>query len=162
MKKATMFSFLFMLVFASFSQSLDRVAVSAGGIATDQLNATIGQLFVFSKSANGSSLDAGAQSGTGNTGGVQIGIIEVEPIEINSVEFYPNPVSEIMTINLKNMSNERITISIIDISGKLISQKDYKVENQININVSDLPASTYLLSFNSTNQCFKSVTFIKK
>ena len=39
-----------------YAQNLDRVALSSGGISSDTLNATIGEIFVFSVNKSGISL----------------------------------------------------------------------------------------------------------
>ncbi|WP_295841244.1 C10 family peptidase [uncultured Apibacter sp.] len=76
----------------------------------------------------------------------------------NSVILYPNPVQDI--INLKNLDGLNIdkgkitTFTILDRNGRTVKILPIKAENEITINVSDLPPNHYILQINGQNYRF--------
>lgn len=64
---------------------------------------------------------------------------------------YPNPASDNFIVELYNHNNaEIVSFEIYNILGKLVSEKELKIEkgsNSIEIDVSDLDSGTYILKF---------------
>ncbi len=78
---------------------------------------------------------------------------------------YPNPARDIMNLELSNAKIGTITISVIDLNGKLISnQKVNKNSSKIitPINVSSLSIGAYFLVMNYSNSRTDNIRFIKQ
>lgn len=64
------------------------------------------------------------------------------------INFYPNPVKDILSIEICDTITEPISVEILDIAGKILKQKqiDTKTEkNSFNINIDDISGGTYLI-----------------
>jgi hypothetical protein len=67
----------------------------------------------------------------------------------NGVKIYPNPANDYIQLQLSdNLASEKITYSIISLTGQILSCGSYTFEN---ITVTDLPAGMYLLQLKSRN-----------
>ena len=76
--------------------------------------------------------------------------IDEETIGEGTVFVYPNPAKEIINVEFSGLSDENISIEIIDVFGKVVQKENRKNENQIfNLNVSSLDAGYYLLKISS-------------
>ena len=75
-------------------------------------------------------------------------------IEFSSLKISPNPANDHFV--LKKPINKEGTLSIVDVSGKLV--KEVKLEDDlnesVNVNVSELPAGVYQIYFGSNNQYY--------
>lgn len=86
--------------------------------------------------------------------------------EVGTVVVYPNPVSELAKIgfNLSNASD--VTINIVDLTGKVVKSKSYgnlsEGEHTLEMNVSDLAASTYFTVISTPDKAYGNKLFIKK
>lgn len=88
---------------------------------------------------------------------IKISAIETLPSYLNVDEFlaskfnlFPNPANTIVTIkNNENIGIEQI--KIYDLSGKNLKTQEYNNENEIQLNISDLAAGTYMFHI-KTNQ----------
>jgi len=65
----------------------------------------------------------------------------------NIITVYPNPVVDILNINL-NSESENTIVNIYTTSGQLITQQEFN-ENNISINTQNLPEGVYILKINS-------------
>ena len=68
---------------------------------------------------------------------------------------YPNPANDLVTIKLKNIVADEITISLTDLSGRKIKQwnlMNTKNENQLLLN--DVPSGCYFINVNYENNLF--------
>ena len=61
---------------------------------------------------------------------------------------FPNPAADIVTINIDGISSEDITLNIYDVLGFLV-KTDILLQNQQQINVSDLKSGIYLVEVKS-------------
>lgn len=75
-----------------------------------------------------------------------------------STTIYPNPATDYLYINSENLSGE---INIYNLSGQLILKGGSTSGNRLMINVIDLPAGTYLVRINTSEQVINR-KFIKK
>lgn len=73
------------------------------------------------------------------------GITEID----NGISIFPNPASETIQINT-DMILDKSTVEIYSINGNLIKTKT--LNNQSEINISDLPTGTYLMKINVDNK----------
>ena len=66
------------------------------------------------------------------------------------LNFYPNPVSSLLNINVENMMNENVKIVITDVLGRRYLDEDfYLSEGAFSINVNSLKSGTYIYSVKS-------------
>ncbi len=85
--------------------------------------------------------------------------VGVSNIENNTFNVYPNPANNEITIDLSSYENEEVQISIIDITGKTVS--NYNLTNYNRIDVSQLTSGVYFIKVNNLKQS-KTAKFIVK
>lgn len=61
-----------------------------------------------------------------------------------SVLLYPNPVDDILNVNIKALKGDKISYNLMDMSGKLISMKEEK-NSTFKINMVNLLSGVYIL-----------------
>lgn len=162
-------------------QTLDRIDISSGGLADDQLNASIGQLFAFTLdgASGGISLSSGALTDTSFLGGLDIAVADTiqdtttVPDTTTSVQeiiypkgkvvFYPNPVQSYLNLNLKNFADGKYTFKILTVDGETIHEGNFtQKDNQLALWVGDFEAATYVVFVANENQkLLHSFKFIK-
>ncbi len=85
--------------------------------------------------------------------------------EIKHLKFniYPNPVNDILTINISQKLNSSINIYIIDALGKTIKETQISADiESFNLSVVDINSGTYLLKIVSGDDVFiKKITVVK-
>jgi phosphoribosyl-AMP cyclohydrolase len=84
-------------------------------------------------------------------------ILEQEVFSLDKIKLYPNPVKSIFTISL---DKEISTVSVYNLLGEEVIVKTINA-NQTSINISELPAGTYLVKVN-TEDSVKTVKVIKQ
>jgi hypothetical protein len=129
------------------AQNLDRMSLSSGGAAGDNVNYVLGETFNFTMATGGSdgiSLESGSLSSDENTGG-DIPTILQEASELPSqIECYPNPVSDILTVDFNG--TEGVTgVAVFNALGQMVLQTSANGEKAC-LNVKALPASSYFVS----------------
>jgi hypothetical protein len=107
---------------------------------------------------------------TGSTGSVAQGIQQTYDIvallgaEISAIKLelvaYPNPIQETLTLKINNYQNESLTYQLYDLQGKLWDSQPVK-EVQIQLDMNDLAAGTYLLSIQDEELLIKTFRIIK-
>ena len=76
--------------------------------------------------------------------------IDEETLGEETIFVYPNPAKEFINVEFSGLNDEKISIEIIDVFGKVVQKENRKNENQIfNLNVSSLDAGYYLLKISS-------------
>jgi hypothetical protein len=91
----------------------------------------------------------------------------LKPIEITpnySVNIYPNPVREILKLNIYTQVNTSVDLKIFDLSGQLISGyilNSPKGNSTYSINIANLPDGLYFLQCDTSLQTFRT-KFIKQ
>jgi hypothetical protein len=76
--------------------------------------------------------------------------IDEETLGEEAVFVYPNPAKEFISVEFSGLSDENISIEIIDVFGKVVQKENRKNENGIfNLNVRSLAAGYYLLKISS-------------
>lgn len=78
----------------------------------------------------------------------------------NDLLVYPNPVNEIVQVQLKNATDKIQKVTIYDIIGKSVKTVSGISSNQTNINVSNLSAGVYLLEITTENNLKQSKKLI--
>lgn len=78
---------------------------------------------------------------------------------------FPNPTSDLQTLNIRALGNESLSVEILNLQGKQIrnvySDKAKQNETKINCDVSDLQAGMYFYQIQLGDQ-HKSVRFVKQ
>lgn len=70
----------------------------------------------------------------------------------NSISMYPNPVSDVLTLEVVRDNDAPYTVLLYDVFGRLLMSKQ-DTEQRTQINLKDLPAATYFVQvFKSDNQ----------
>jgi hypothetical protein len=81
-----------------------------------------------------------------------------------SGNIYPNPVSDVLNVQIDSKASTLLSINIMDVSGKIISKKNVEVSpgsNLKKLNVQDLPAGNYFISIYENNGQIKKLSFVK-
>lgn len=65
---------------------------------------------------------------------------------------YPNPANEVAYLEFFEKTAGETQVSILDISGKMVSQKTVSDADNVEINVADLPAGVYLVNVSNANR----------
>lgn len=92
-----------------------------------------------------------------------VGIEETQTTQFG--EIYPNPTSENSFITINSVNNSEITIRVIDISGKIISQKINTLisgENTIQLDTQNLTNGMYFISITDEKETNTNLRLIKK
>lgn len=71
----------------------------------------------------------------------------------NNIDVFPNPANEEVNINLYNSKNNKITIELYNLEGKLIKQLS-NYENTTSINISDLSKGVYIIKIKSLDKLY--------
>ena len=89
--------------------------------------------------------------------------IDEETIGEETVFVYPNPAKEFINVEFSGLSDENISIEIIDVFGKVVQKENRKNENGIfNLNVRSLAAGYYLLKISSGNSVIQKKIIISE
>ena len=148
-----------------YAQNLDRVTLSSGGISNDGISATIGELFVFSINADGISLDAGGQSDNTDTGGIpDVPGSAPTVIQQNTQVFvYPNPVDDMLNLQINGLNSETVAFQVFDVLGKIVLQQTKSSADKIfQIEVSELKTGNYFIKgYSVAGENIGEIKFIK-
>lgn len=83
----------------------------------------------------------------------------------NFVQIYPNPTDGIVNANIQSKISQKVKIRIMDISGKLLIERYTSVSkggNTLKLNLSDYPASSYIISFTDEDGKEHNVKVVKQ
>ena len=66
--------------------------------------------------------------------------------ESNKIEFWPNPASDYIQLNLESAAEgENVYFKLIDMTGRMVKQEEYSYSSGLNIAVHDVPKGIYLI-----------------
>ena len=81
------------------------------------------------------------------------GIIEKVLLTTHSIQLYPNPVKDLLNINITNTEAKRFKVDVQSLDGRLIETSNQQVEyGRISLNISHLPSGLYILILTSKNE----------
>lgn len=88
----------------------------------------------------------------------QTGTTDIQETQLSNIHVYPNPISEVLNIDLENNYKE-IDVKIIDSQGKLISQTRYNETNYLKFDTKIWHNGLYLIQLNidGTSKTFKAI-----
>ncbi len=164
MKKIILLITILSFAFFVNAQTIARQVFSGAGSSVSNssyiVSSTIGEAIT------------GKYSSAGNftfTQGFQQGISILNPIkEIVDIYFYlyPNPVSDILKLDINVSSSRFLYLKIIDLSGQILYQTNMKLETGIfyfRRDIKDYCPGIYFLTLNdANNRTVKSIKFMKK
>jgi hypothetical protein len=139
----------------SFAQSLAPQAVNTVGVkftqANGSLNFTVGELVVKNQTdANGNTLGSGFTNAA--TGSTTVLSVNTPDKGILNVSVYPNPTTDLITVDVVSTTLSRLVVEITDLQGKTISSSQYAgISNKIGISTAAYAAGTYLLLLKNEN-----------
>ena len=90
-----------------------------------------------------------------------INSVSKNPSENAFINFYPNPASTIVTLNIDNIDKQDLTLNIYNIMGSLVKTEIFK-QNQQQINVSDLSNGIYVVEIKSKELTGKQKLIIQR
>ena len=152
--------------FSVFSNAQSISNQSIGSVATlkasdnSSITFSVGELILNNTNSDEGSLSSGFFNGLLAT----TSITPVEQVENFTAKIYPNPVLDLITINIENKSSDILFFEITDIQGKIISKKKSAGYNNVfSIDMSTYSKGTYLLKIrNNQNADLASYKLIKK
>lgn len=158
------FSFIIFLFisFYSYSQDLSlQVLANQGNSSTIDgisLSWTIGEPIIETVENSQVILNQGFHQAVFNT------TLNIDQENISSLAFWPNPVSNLLNINIESSEDSILSFSLFEVSGRFIKKKVLRItEPNIFINVSDLSSGIYMLhvtsSTGSINQTHKIIKY---
>jgi len=88
--------------------------------------------------------------------------VEEQP-SFSTIDFYPNPTSDFITVSLKNIYND-YSITITDVLGKVVLEQNYSNSSnseELRIFVGDLNTGNYLLTYASNGTSYSKTLVIE-
>lgn len=149
-------TFLFLSIFwwtIGFSQTLSPDGWATSGDyftnSNNSLSWTIGECITETYSSTNNALTQGFQQGKYN-----ITSVEENKYSAFSVFVYPNPTSTFINISIKSTESGKMTVELLDITGKLIQSESF--QNNFQLNVAEYSNSAYILHiYNDSNSLIK-------
>ena len=89
-----------------------------------------------------------------------LGVREKETLETVSV--LPNPASEFITVSINGLSERSATVSLLDISGKVINQQITSGNQSVDFHINNLSAGLYLVNVKSKDTNFSELVMVAK
>ncbi len=119
---------------------------------------TVGQITYTTNTGTNGSVAQGVQQPYEIS--VVNGIAEAKDIVLQC-SVYPNPVTDIIKLNIGNLSTSNMNYQLFDNNGKLLESK--KIANtETSINMHNLATATYFIRINDKDNAIKTFKIIKK
>ena len=119
---------------------------------------TVGQITYTTNTGTNGSVAQGVQQPYEIS--VVNGIAEAKDIVLQC-SAYPNPVTDIIKLNIGNLSTSNMNYQLFDNNGKLLESK--KIANtETSINMHNLATATYFIRINDKDNAIKTFKIIKK
>ncbi|MDF1576507.1 MAG: T9SS type A sorting domain-containing protein [Bacteroidales bacterium] len=118
---------------------------------------TIGQVFYATHTSTNNSLAEGVQQPYEIS--VVVGIEQARDISLICT-VYPNPATDLLTLELESPDNENMFFLLYDIMGKLLVSKKL-IDIKTTISMANLAPSTYLLKVADNERIIKTFKIIK-
>ncbi|VXB93923.1 conserved exported hypothetical protein [Flavobacterium sp. 9AF] len=161
--KKNYFPFLIFIICFGFSSAVAQNSTNSSGGeivsgAQGSLSYSVGQIVYTTNFGTTGSVAQGVQQ--------PYEISEVLSIDnfsnlIQEVKIFPNPTSDILTLNFINSNNHSIDYELIDINGKRL-KSEKNIPNEINISIASFPSTIYYLKIKHQDSEVKTFKIIKK
>ena len=150
---------ILLVVFGLTEVMAQRTTTASGGDATGaggSLSYTVGQVVYTTNTGANGSVAQGVQQP------YEISIsVGIEVTEINmKLVAYPNPTNNLLTLNIGNHNNEKLTYQLYDMQGKLLGSKQV-INSNTTIGMHYLPVGSYLLNVLDNNSLIKTFRIVK-
>ena len=96
-----------------------------------------------------------------NFSDVSAGLQEDLSVQSKMLKVYPNPVGDILNINLTGKSETEGTLSILNFEGKTVLSRQVNNEGVLSLDISHLPTGIYLCRYSNATE-IKTVKIIKQ
>ena len=135
------------------AQSLSpTVLSSSGGFRSSDgisLSWTTGELMIQTFSDGSVILTQGFHQGNIT---VSTAVDEMRKSEMD-VHIYPNPVSDMLDVEFKNMVDYTIQVKLVDLTGKTVLRKELSQPlNSLSLNLSSVSSGTYILEIRAAGK----------
>jgi len=153
-----------LLTFTARAQNLDRISISSGGSATNEVNYVLGETFNFTMAQGGTvTIESGTLGSTENSGGLQNTVSVKRVSELKPLACYPNPATDAVYFTLNNRAHNVLVVNVFDTSGKLLVSEKSANADILKLDVQTLAQGTYFTSVSDANRTvLGSFQFIKK
>ena len=151
-KTITFIALLLGINYCTYGQSIIRSNVGSGGSShkvvqkgkTYFISQSVGQASVIgTSSVNGHTIRQGFQQPPHH-------LITGKPLAENlTVSVYPNPFSQTVKIAFTNEINEKISVVMFDVNGRVILTKSYKPSQLITLQMQNIASGSYIISVSS-------------
>jgi len=148
-----------LLLMAGIAHSQESTNTS-GGEATGSggsVSYSVGQVVYTTNSGSSGTVAQGVQHA------YEISVVGVNNTQSNiSLNAYPNPATDVLTLQISNYNNEKLMYQLYDLNGKLISSEQI-IASLTQINTATLAISTYFIDIlNQENKKVQSFKILKK
>lgn len=164
MKKLTLL-LVFTTVWAlCHAQYLDRISMSSGGAATNEVNYVIGETFNFTMASDGDIvIETGSLGSEDNTGGDANFTEIVELAATTTMKCYPNPVSDILQLQTGLTDGARIDLVVYNENGQIVYQKPIINQTELSIDFKNMATGMYYISVvENESKTIKAIKIIKQ
>lgn len=157
MKKLIPFLGLFLSTTLFISAQENTLSSGSEAIGTGgNVSYSVGQVGYTAQTGSNGSVSAGIQQ--------SYSIIttlgeDLKTIQLN-LSAYPNPVKDILTLDIEKLDKEQLTYFLIDINGRVIEEKHITKQKSV-IKVDHLPKSIYFLNISDNQKFIKTFKIIK-
>lgn len=143
---------------AGFAQA-QQSANASGGDATGSGGSvaySVGQVVYTANNSPSGTVSQGVQQA------YEIYSVGIKETALNiSLSVFPNPIVDILTLQISDYNNEKLSFHLYDLQGKLLN-KGQIIAEQTQINTSSLPPATYFIEvINQENVQVQSFKIIK-
>jgi len=163
-KKVTLLIVLFFAILSTKAQNLDRIAISSGGMSTNEVNYVIGETFNFTMASKGNIvIETGTLASTINTGGDN-NYLKIEQVtELTKVACYPNPATDAIYFTIGDKSQTDLFVNVFDITGKLLISETTKNMDIMKLNLQAISQGSYFSTIsNSNGEVLGAFKFVKQ
>ena len=155
--------FLLFLTFTVSAQKLHHQAISSLGLSTHAANGLSVKQSVGQQSVIGNSTANNLFLGQGFLHGKFTNFKSQPNVSVIETSVYPNPFSDKINFRFSNIINGIISISIYDITGKLIYSKDKKASNNLlTIDELHFPEGEYLVKLSANDYNYSTIILRSK
>jgi len=147
-----------------FSQNLDRISISTGGNATNEVNFVIGETFNFAMADNATvTIETGTLGSSGNTGGLQ-NTVSIEKVAvIKKIACYPTPATDAIYFAINDKKQTSLIVNVFDLSGKLLLSEKTQNLDIMKLDLQSITTGNYISTLsNSKGEVLGSFQFIKQ
>lgn len=142
----------------SFGQTVHEVISASGGDATGSGGSvaySVGQIVYTTNTGATGSVAQGVEQAFEIS---SVGLVETD-LSI-SLQIYPNPTSDFLTLKVQDYNNENLSYELFDEQGKLLSKKKV-ITQETQVAMSSFPRAIYFMNVLQENKKVQTFKIIK-